>query len=163
MFALEVLKAGELALLLVVGKLIVASHARVALLQAADGFINLGSRPQSTQRDTLSQLFNIGQKADLLLLAYSAVFLCPAFAPAQGDALGAGKKFLPKSASRYLPGLPVPAGPPVFSGISFPLSTKVSAAELRQKRNRVGAGPSSKTCPRCAPHRAQRISMRCIP
>jgi hypothetical protein len=85
LFALEVLKAGELALLLVVGKLIVASHARVALFQTADGFINLGSCPQSTQRDTLSQLFSVGQKADLLPLADSAVFLGPAFAPAQGE------------------------------------------------------------------------------
>jgi hypothetical protein len=54
LFALEVLKAAELALLLVLGKVIVASHAGIALLQAANGFINLGSRPQSTQRDTLT-------------------------------------------------------------------------------------------------------------
>jgi hypothetical protein len=38
LFALEILKAGELALLLVVGKLIVASHPGIALLQAADRF-----------------------------------------------------------------------------------------------------------------------------
>jgi hypothetical protein len=37
---------------------VVSSHARVALLQAADGFVNLGGGPQSAQRDTLAQLFS---------------------------------------------------------------------------------------------------------
>jgi hypothetical protein len=46
LFALEVFSAGEFGLLLVVGKVIVASNARLALLQAADGFVNLGSGPQ---------------------------------------------------------------------------------------------------------------------
>ena len=82
MFALSVFAKGEFALLLGVGDVIVASYSGVALLEPADGFIDLGSALQSTQRDTLSQLFDVGYKADLLLLAYSTVFLCPAFAPA---------------------------------------------------------------------------------
>jgi NADH dehydrogenase len=55
-----------------------------------DGFVNLGSRPQSTNRDALAQLYNVGQKADFLLLADSTVFFRSAKAdPAQGYALGA--------------------------------------------------------------------------
>ena len=36
----------------------------------------------------------------------------------------------------------------------------VSEAELTQYRMPVGSGPSSKTCPRWAPHRLHRISVR---
>src|SRR5205085_3312138 len=35
--------------------------------------------------------------------------------------------------------------------------------EFMQYRCPVGAGPSSKTCPRCEPQRAQLTSTRCIP
>jgi hypothetical protein len=54
----RVLKARALALLLVIGKPVVASHARIALLQAADGFVNLGG---------LRKFLSVGQKAGLLL------------------------------------------------------------------------------------------------
>ena len=37
------------------------------------------------------------------------------------------------------------------------------AAPLMQYRSPVGRGPSSKTCPRCPPHRRQCTSMRRMP
>ena len=49
------------------------------------------------------------------------------------------------------------------SGTSWPFSTKVSDAELRQWRSPVGGGPSLKTCPRCESHRTQLISVRFMP
>ena len=47
--------------------------------------------------------------------------------------------------------------------LRFLFSLKSSEAEFTQKRRPVGRGPSSKTWPRCAPQRAQRISSRCMP
>lgn len=44
-----------------------------------------------------------------------------------------------------------------------PDCSKSSAAELMQYRCPPGAGPSSNTCPRWAPHRAQVTSVRAIP
>ena len=41
--------------------------------------------------------------------------------------------------------------------------TNFSAAELMQYRKPDGFGPSSNTCPKCAPQRAQRTSVRSIP
>src|SRR5258707_11327378 len=52
----------------------------------------------------------------------------------------------------------------VFRGSAYlPRGTKFKAAEFMQKRNPVGGGPSSKTCPRCASHRLHRTSSLCIP
>src|SRR5579872_2451785 len=42
-------------------------------------------------------------------------------------------------------------------------SLKFKATEFMQYRNPVGFGPSSKTWPRCAPHRAQCTSVRVSP
>ncbi len=44
-----------------------------------------------------------------------------------------------------------------------PFFTNASEAEFMQYRWCVGGGPSSKTCPRWAPHRAQRTSVRVMP
>src|SRR5260370_3322788 len=60
LFALLVFAPGELGLLLVVGKKIVASNPGVTLLQAADGFVNLGRCPQAACDDALAQLFHVG-------------------------------------------------------------------------------------------------------
>src|SRR6516162_8440489 len=46
-----------------------------------------------------------------------------------------------------------------FSGA---LAMNFNAAEFMQYRSPVGGGPSSKTCPRCASHRAHRTSVRSI-
>src|ERR1051325_3821463 len=48
---------------------------------------------------------------------------------------------------------------------SFPsfFSMNSSDTEFRQYRRPVGLGPSSNTCPRCAPQRSHRISVRTIP
>lgn len=45
----------------------------------------------------------------------------------------------------------------IFAGSMF------NAAELMQNRSPVGAGPSSNTCPRCAPQRLHITSVRRIP
>jgi len=42
-------------------------------------------------------------------------------------------------------------------------SVKESDSELTQYRKLLGGEPSSKTCPRCASQRAQRISVRTMP
>src|SRR4051794_24473134 len=41
--------------------------------------------------------------------------------------------------------------------------SSVSESELMQYRRPVGIGPSSKTCPRCPPHRLQVTSVRVMP
>jgi len=46
---------------------------------------------------------------------------------------------------------------------SLSLGFKSSDAEFMQYLSPVGAGPSSNTCPRWAPHFAQRASVRTIP
>ncbi len=59
------------------------------------------------------------------------------------------------------------------AGIPFPrilyfgllpfVSRNTRASEFRQYRRLVGGGPSGKTCPRCPPQRAHRISVRTMP
>ena len=54
-------------------------------------------------------------------------------------------------------------GVPADQSNYFFSSVKKRDSEFKQYRNPVGAGPSSKTCPRWASHRAQLISVRTIP
>gem|GEM_PF-3041210 len=51
-----------------------------------------------------------------------------------------------------------------FVSIRYSLdAANFSDTELIQYRSPVGSGPSSKTCPKWASHRLQRISVRIIP
>src|SRR5271168_5414177 len=47
--------------------------------------------------------------------------------------------------------------------ILYFFGSNLSDAEFMQKRWPVGAGPSGKTCPKCASQRAQMASVRVIP
>src|SRR5262245_13892244 len=52
---------------------------------------------------------------------------------------------------------------PSLFGIGSPFGVNSSEMELMQYRSPVGGGPSGKTCPWCAPQRAQTISVRIMP
>src|SRR5262245_27229412 len=52
---------------------------------------------------------------------------------------------------------------PSLSGSGSPFGVNSSEMELMQYRSPVGGGPSGKTCPWCAPQRAQTISVRIMP
>ena len=65
---------------LVVGEGVVARHARVALLEAAQGFVDLGGRAQAAPGDAGLQLGQIAQEPLLVLVADGAIFLDAAVA-----------------------------------------------------------------------------------